>query len=166
MYIYLIYLIRIMATTSVKELFNLPANEDIFDDFSCKEGGLISGRLYLTTNNMCFFSSIMGITKKLIFPWSVISCIEKHSSNSIKVKRIREMNNKKTEDVTTFSGFSDRDTSYKYIYRLWLAKSPHAADMSSEDSDEDPQHQQAPSEHVPKPVLGKSMSVAPAKASP
>ena len=83
-----------MATTSVKELFCLPATEDIFDDFSCKEGGLISGRLYLTTNNMCFFSSIMGITKKLIFPWTVISVIEKHSTNSIKVKRIREIENR------------------------------------------------------------------------
>jgi len=114
----------------------LPQSEDIFDDFSCKEGGLISGRLYLTTNNMCFFSSIMGITKKLIFPWTVITSIEKHSSNSIKVKRLREITGEKNkEDVTTFSGFSDRDTSYKYIHRLWLAKSPHAADQSSEDSE-------------------------------
>jgi|TARA_B110000285_G_C14651668_1_gene392146 hypothetical protein len=79
----------------------------------------------------------MGITKKLIFPWAVISCIEKASSNSIKVKRIGERNSKTTEDTTTFSGFSDRDTSYKYIYRLWLAKSPHAEEMSSEDSEED-----------------------------
>lgn len=78
----------------------------------------------------------MGITKKLIFPWTVITSIEKHSSNSIKVKRLREITGEKNkEDVTTFSGFSDRDTSYKYIHRLWLAKSPHAADQSSEDSE-------------------------------
>ena len=76
-----------MAQTNVRELFGLPPTEDIFDDFSCKVDGLVTGRMYLTTNNMCFFSSILGITRKVIFPWATIKEIEKYQTHSIRVIR-------------------------------------------------------------------------------
>ena len=125
----------------MRELFNLPANEDVFDDFSCKESGLVNGRMYLTTTNMCFYSSIMGSTKKLIFPWKELSVIEKHSDKSIKVTRVTIKADEPTVTKThTFSSFSDRNTSFKYIHRLWIVKSPYAVNIDSDDSEdfEDP----------------------------
>jgi hypothetical protein len=120
----------------VRELFSLPQTEDIFDDFSCKEGGIVSGRMYLTTTNMCFYSSILGRTKKLIFPWKEISKIEKDSSKAIKVTRESpKQEGAKSNTVTTFSSFSDRDTSFKYIHKLWMNKSPYAEDVFSDDSE-------------------------------
>ena len=62
----------------MRELFGLPSSEDIFDDFSCKVDGLVTGRMYLTTSNICFYSSILGLTKKFIFPWTTIKMIEKY----------------------------------------------------------------------------------------
>jgi hypothetical protein len=58
-----------MTQTNVRELFGLSEKEDIFCDFSCKEGSLKSGRLYLTTSYTCFFSSVMGFNTKIVIPW-------------------------------------------------------------------------------------------------
>jgi hypothetical protein len=85
---------------------------------------------------MCFYSSILGRTKKLIFPWKEISKIEKHSDKSIKVtKENLKPEGSKANTITTFSSFSDRDTSFKYIHKLWINKSPYAEDVFSDDSE-------------------------------
>jgi len=54
-----------MAQTNVRELFDLKPTEQIFDDFSCKEGALSSGRMYITENYLCFFRSMIGFSKKI-----------------------------------------------------------------------------------------------------
>lgn len=66
-----------MAKGNLKQLFQLPDNEEIYDDFQCKEGFTGSGRLYLTSGHMCFFSSLLGITKKIVISWSNITKLEK-----------------------------------------------------------------------------------------
>jgi len=122
----------------VRGLFGLPDKEDIYDDFSCKEGLSVSGRMYLTTNYMCFFSSLLGITKKMVNEWADITKLEKQGSTSIKVfKFVTTKKGEKKEETNTFSGFSDRDTSYKYIVRLWSNSSPYAKDTDSEDDDKE-----------------------------
>lgn len=74
-----------MTQTNVRELFGLSDKEDIFCDFSCKEGSLKSGRLYLTTNYICFFSSVMGFNTKIVLPWTEICKLVKKGSSGIQV---------------------------------------------------------------------------------
>jgi hypothetical protein len=74
-----------MTQTNVRELFGLSEKEEIFCDFSCKEGSLKSGRLYLTTNYTCFFSSVMGFEKKIVIPWFEIVKLSKQGQTSIKI---------------------------------------------------------------------------------
>ena len=69
----------------MRELFNLPPKEDIFDDFQCKEGLAKTGRLYLTTNYTCFFSSVMGFNTKIVIPWAEIKKLSKVGSSGIRI---------------------------------------------------------------------------------
>ena len=119
-----------MAKDNLKSLFSLPPDEEIFDDFQCKEGFTGSGRLYLTSGHMCYFSSILGITKKLVIKWSSIKSLDKEKKDGIKV-------NKDTGDSVVFSGFSERDTSLKFIKRLWSNNSSYADMIDSDDDDDD-----------------------------
>jgi hypothetical protein len=72
-------------------LFSLPKKEVIFDDFGCalKAGLLHHGRMYLTENYICFYSSLVGINKKIIIPLKDIEKLSKAKSlgmfNSIKI---------------------------------------------------------------------------------
>ena len=79
---------------------------------------------------MCYFSSILGITKKLVIKWSSIKSLDKEKKDGIKV-------NKDTGDSVVFSGFSERDTSLKFIKRLWSNNSSYADNIDSDDDDED-----------------------------
>lgn len=97
-----------MAQTNVRELFDLKATEQIFDDFSCKEGALSSGRMYLTENYLCFFRSMLGLSKKVKIMWTDITKIDTKGTQ-IRIAAITE------KETITFSGFNDFTTSSKYI---------------------------------------------------
>ena len=118
-----------MAKDNLKQLFSLPADEEIFDDFQCKEGYTGSGRLYLTSGHMCYFSSLLGITKKLVISWENIKSIESDTKQGIRV-------HKDTGDSVLFTGFSDRTTSLQFIKRLWANQTNQEFD-SDDDDDED-----------------------------
>lgn len=79
-----------MATKQVRELFNLPKNENIFDDFSCSLNGM-PGRLYLSQNYLCFYSTLLGKTAKHVLKFVEISKLTKSNSRiqkSIKIQRV------------------------------------------------------------------------------
>ena len=57
------------TATNIRALFGLPESEEIYDDFSCKEGFAGAGRLYLLSNYLCFFSKMIR-TKKIVKAWS------------------------------------------------------------------------------------------------
>lgn len=67
------------SQAQVRELFSLPKKEVIFDDFGCaySKGILHQGRMYITENYICFYSSIMGISKKLIIPLNDVTKVTK-----------------------------------------------------------------------------------------
>jgi hypothetical protein len=93
-----------MTQTNVRELFGLSDKEDIYCDFSCKEGSLKSGRLYLTTNHTCFFSSVMGFNTKIVVPWTTIVRVVKDGSSGIKFTTAKKEPEGK-EKTYVFSGF-------------------------------------------------------------
>ena len=85
------------SQAQVRELFSLPKKEVIFDDFGCaySKGILHQGRMYITENYICFSSSIMGISKKLIIPLNdVIKITKARSLGIIKALKIYQANKK------------------------------------------------------------------------
>ena len=72
---------------SVRNLFNLPKEEKIYDDFGCSVVDKINhpGRLYLTENFLCFNSTIIGFSTKLTIPFNDITELKKSSKNTIQV---------------------------------------------------------------------------------
>ena len=132
-----------MAQTNVRELFDLQAQEQIYDDFACKEGALNNGSLYLTENYLCFFRNLIGFQKKIKIMWTDVKNLE------IKNKEFKVHSNKEKDSPLTFSGFSDFATSSKYVIRLWNA----ARGIDSDDDDEtETPGQSQQSVEVPKPV--------------
>ncbi len=118
-----------MSQDQLRQLFGLPADEEIFDDFQCKEGFTGSGRIYLTSGHMCYYTSLLGITKKLVISWQNITKLEKEKKDGIRV-------HKENAEQVTFTGFTSRDTSLKFIKRLWSSQSSHADDDESDEDDD------------------------------
>ena len=119
-----------MAKDNLKALFQLPADEEIFDDFMCKEGFSGKGRLYLTSGHLCFFSSLLGITKKLVLKWESIKSLEKEKKEGIKIHRTNN-------ETVTFTNFQSRDTTLKFVKKLWARNSSHGKGLDDSDDDED-----------------------------
>ena len=51
----------------VCNLFNLPSDEFIYDDFSCAfyKTILFHGRLFITEKHLCFYADIFGVKNKV-----------------------------------------------------------------------------------------------------
>ena len=64
-----------------------------------------TGRLYLTTNYTCFFSSVMGFEKKIVIPWFETIKILKHGSNGIKFIRESKKEPNGSEKGVVFTAF-------------------------------------------------------------
>lgn len=107
------------SQTQVRDLFNLPKKEVVFDDFGCaySKGILHQGRMYLTENYVCFYSSVLGISKKLIIPLNDVTKITKAKRLGImKALMIYQANKKNSYK---FQSFHDLDQTFKIIQRLW-----------------------------------------------
>ena len=132
------------SQTQVRELFSLPKKEVIFDDFGCaySKGILHQGRMYITENYICFFSSIMGISQKLIIPLNDVTKITKAKRlGMIKSLKIYQANKKNSH---SFQSFSDTDKTYSIIYKLWTNVSTYAQGLQDEvqsEEDNEPEDQ-------------------------
>ena len=87
-----------MATKQVRELFNLPKNENIYDDFSCSYGNL-PGRIYLSQNYLCFYSTLIGKVTKIVISFEHICKIQKTNnkfSKTIKIHKVIKADSQQT----------------------------------------------------------------------
>eukprot|EP00347_Sterkiella_histriomuscorum_P004839 403358890 len=131
------------SQTQVRELFSLPKKEVIFDDFGCafKSGILHTGRMYLTENYICFYSSILGITQKVIIPLNDVTQVSKAKSlGMIRAIKIYSQIQAGKSKTYKFQSFSDCTKTFKIIQKLWSNVSPHAKEVnatSEEDNDND-----------------------------
>lgn len=103
----------------MRELFALPKKEVIFDDFGCAyRGGILHhGRMYLTENYICFYSSLVGMNKKIIIPIGDITKLTKTKTlGMIKSIKIAQQGINKNY---SFTSFADCDTTFKIIQKLW-----------------------------------------------
>ena len=103
---------------SVRTLFSLPKEEKIYDDFGCSVVDTINhiGRLYLTENFICFNSSLIGFSKKIIIPFNDIIELKKSSKNTIQVN----VKNQK-KDKYQFTSFNETLIAYKRIKMMCRA---------------------------------------------
>ena len=103
---------------SVRNLFNLPKEEKIYDDFGCSVVDTINhpGRLYLTENFLCFNSTIIGFSTKLTIPFNDITELKKSSKNTIQVNVKGQK-----KDKYQFTSFKDTLITYKRIKNMCRA---------------------------------------------
>jgi hypothetical protein len=81
-----------MAAKHVRDIFNLPKSENIYDDFSCTYYSM-PGRMYLSDNHCCFYSALLGKTVKLMLNYNSISKLMKVNSTwnkSIKIFHVSD----------------------------------------------------------------------------
>lgn len=97
---------------------SLPENDVLIDDFSCALSReiLIQGRLYVSTNNICFNSNILGWVTNLIISYNEIVHLERKSTaglfpNGMVVQTLHSRH--------TFASFISRDTVFELIMNLW-----------------------------------------------
>ena len=64
---------------TLAKLFDLPKTETIYDDFSCTYN-VMSGRIFLSQNYICFYSTLLGKTTKLNIPLEKVTKLYKSTS--------------------------------------------------------------------------------------
>lgn len=79
-----------MVSANVRELFSLEPSEDIFDDFNCKDGALAAGRMYLTSAHLCFYRSVLGISKKIKLNWMDVTEVTGKGAKEVVISRKTE----------------------------------------------------------------------------
>ena len=52
---------------AIYNLFDIPREEEIYEDFACQYHGSINstGKLYCCENSLCFYASVMGVAIKV-----------------------------------------------------------------------------------------------------
>lgn len=105
-----------------RKMFGLPESETLIDDWSCAilKGILLQGRLYVSENFVCFYSSIFSHRTQIVLPVTEISAVSRATilmiPNSIKIFAQREY---------FFASFIFREETYATLKRVCrAAKSP------------------------------------------
>eukprot|EP00357_Protocruzia_adherens_P017642 CAMPEP_0115014802 /NCGR_PEP_ID=MMETSP0216-20121206/26323_1 /TAXON_ID=223996 /ORGANISM="Protocruzia adherens, Strain Boccale" /LENGTH=438 /DNA_ID=CAMNT_0002384667 /DNA_START=1 /DNA_END=1317 /DNA_ORIENTATION=- len=128
----------------VRELFGLPAEEKVYDDFGCalSKKILLHGRLFCTEHYLCFYSNIMGFKTKIILALKDITFIQKKKSAWVIPNAIEIKTDKKDY---FFGSFTHRNQAYQFISSLWKVQNPNRGSFEdyeteeSDDEDEDAQ---------------------------
>ena len=99
----------------VRELFKLPEEEDVLDDFSCalKRKVNIHGRLFCTDNFLCFYANILGFKTKLVLSFRDITNVTKSP------KEARGIDITCASKAYTFRSFYRSNDALQFIHTLW-----------------------------------------------
>lgn len=91
--------------------------------------------MYLTENYICFYSSVLGISKKLIVPLNDVTKITKAKRLGI-IKSLM-IYHSTVKTPYKFQSFHDVDQTFKIVQKLWSNVSPYAADSNNAISSEE-----------------------------
>ena len=97
------------ATRTIQSLFEADFGP-CWGDFHCSHGR-IRGHLYVVTNGILFFSSLLGFERRLCLQFSDISAIVLHRTTSIRIE-IADY------DTYIFRSFHDREKVLQLLIRL------------------------------------------------
>ena len=101
--------------------------------------------MYLTENHLCFFRNLIGFQKKIKIMWTDIQQIE------LKKAEFLVHSTKHKDSLLTYSGFSDFQTSYKFVQKLWNAACGVDSDANYSEEEEESKPEQKVQEEL-KPV--------------
>lgn len=106
------------ANFKFQKLMNISDAELLINDYSCalQRDILIHGRMYLSSNWICFHANIFGWKKQVTIQWTDVVSIEKRKTmkvipNAIKISTV-------TEDYL-FCSFVARDRAFKAFNHIW-----------------------------------------------
>ncbi|KAG2732213.1 hypothetical protein G9P44_004630 [Scheffersomyces stipitis] len=96
----------------------LPSSDPLIDDFSCalSKDILVQGRMYLSSNYICFNSNILGWVTNLVIPLQEVIQVEKKSTavlfpNGMIIRTLHHR--------YVFATFLSRDTTFNLITNVW-----------------------------------------------
>ncbi|CUM47832.1 unnamed protein product [Debaryomyces tyrocola] len=106
-------------TAEFHQLFrSLDLTDRLLDDFSCALSReiLLQGRIYISENNVCFSSNLLGWVTSLIIPQEEIIRIEKKTTaglfpNGISIETASGKHN--------FASFISRDATFDFMKTIW-----------------------------------------------
>ncbi|KAG7595399.1 VASt domain [Arabidopsis suecica] len=109
----------ISKSEEYRQLFRLPADEILVQDFNCacQESILMQGHMYLFIHYICFYSNIFGYETKKIIPFADISCVKRAKTAGIFPNAIEILAGGKKY---FFASFLSRDEAFKLIHDGWL----------------------------------------------
>eukprot|EP00826_Nyctotherus_ovalis_P046961 TRINITY_DN5348_c0_g1_i2.p1 TRINITY_DN5348_c0_g1~~TRINITY_DN5348_c0_g1_i2.p1 ORF type:complete len:253 (-),score=49.22 TRINITY_DN5348_c0_g1_i2:730-1488(-) len=112
----------------IRNLFGLPSDENIYDDFACNHNKK-PGKLYISENHICFYSDFLGVSKLVLKFVNIDEIIKGKSTIEAKVGT----------EAHKFSGFNDIESAYKYIETSWASCCPNKSvkEVVPEDSPAD-----------------------------
>lgn len=116
--------------TDFHQLFRaLDLTDRLLDDFSCALSReiLLQGRIYVSENNVCFNSNLLGWVTNIVIPMSDIIKFEKKTTaglfpNGISVETV--------DTKHTFASFLSRDATYEFLKTVWQATTGKTMVMS------------------------------------
>jgi len=114
----------------VATLFDLP-NEKLIEDYSCalQDKILAQGRMYITADHVCFYSSLFGMVTLKSFSFSNIVGMSKKNTaiffpNAIEIV-LRDLK-------FLFTSFIFRDQAFKTLHTLWIEHTSGSFDSNVE----------------------------------
>jgi len=96
----------------------LPPNETLIVDYSCalQKDILVHGRLYVTTNFLCFYANIFRWETAVTIRWREVTEMKKEKTALVIPNAVQVCAG---TDKFFFTSFAARDKTYVMLFRLW-----------------------------------------------
>lgn len=101
-----------------KNFPELPANEMLIGDYSCalQKDILVHGRIYITTNYLCFYANIFRWETAVSIPWKEVTAMTKEKTALVIPNAVQICTG---SDKYFFTSFAARDKTHVVMFRLW-----------------------------------------------
>lgn len=101
-----------------KNFPGLPQDEMLVVDYSCalQRDILVHGRLYVTTNFLCFYANIFRWETAVTIRWREVTELKKDKTALVIPNAVQVCTG---SDKFFFTSFATRDKSYLMLFRLW-----------------------------------------------
>ena len=101
-----------------KNFPGLPHNEMLIGDYSCalQKDILVHGRIYITTNYLCFYANIFRWETVEVIPWKQVTAMTKEKTALVIPNAVQICTG---SDKYFFTSFAARDKSHVVMFRLW-----------------------------------------------
>lgn len=105
---------------------SLPLDDILIEDWHCalQKDILVTGRLYVTQERICFHSNLFGWVNHTMIPFSDIVSLQKRSTAFVIPNAIQIIT---LDQKYFFTSFMSRDSAFTLLYEMWYKKCPNRA---------------------------------------